>query len=120
MEEYMKQISLSKIGFLFVAILLVLTVGMKAYGDYTPEDVDYKKWSRLAISSVKEKYPAAELSDYKYMGREEVNEEESKDTFHIKCIQNEKSFIVKVDIVFNPVTGKLITVNIEELIEDQL
>ncbi len=119
-EEKMKKNSLSKLLITFVALFIVLSAGMKAYGEPNPDETDYKKWSRIAVSSVKEKYPDAELTDYKYVGRKEVNEKETRDTFHIKCTQQNRSFIVKADVVFNPTTGKLITVNIEELREGGL
>ncbi|UGB31547.1 MULTISPECIES: DUF3889 domain-containing protein [Bacillaceae] len=116
----MKKNSLSKLLITFVALFIVLTAGMKAYGEPNPDETDYKKWSQIAVSSVKEKYPDAELTDYKYVGRKEVNENETRDTFHIKCTQKNRSFIVKADVVFNPTNGKLITVNIEELREGGL
>lgn len=115
MEELMKTISLSKLLFTFVAVILVLTAGMKAYGEQNVEDVDYEKWSRIALSSVKEKYPEAQLIDYKYVKREEVNEEESKDIFHVKVKEKEEVFVANVDVVFNPKTGKLITVNVKKV-----
>jgi Na+-translocating ferredoxin:NAD+ oxidoreductase RnfG subunit len=116
MEEIMKKISLSKILFTFVAITIILTAGMKAYGEQNVEN-DYEKWSRIALSSVKEKYPESQLIDYKYVKREKVNEEESKDIFHVKVKEKDKQFVVNVDVVFNPKTGKLITVNVEKLEE---
>ncbi|HZH61452.1 MAG TPA: DUF3889 domain-containing protein [Metabacillus sp.] len=112
--------TLSRFFFAFIALSIILTAGIRAYGEQNVEEVDYKKWSRIAISSVKEKYPEAELVDYKYDGRESVNEEESKDVFHVRGKQNNKPFIVKVDVVFNPKTGKLITVNISEMREGNL
>ncbi len=118
MEVCMK--TLSKFLFAFIALSIIFTAGIKAYGEQNVVDVDYKKWSRIAISSVKEKYPDAELVDYKYDGRVTVNEEESKDVFHVKSKQNDKTFIVKVDVVFNPKTGQLITVNIAEMREGNL
>jgi Protein of unknown function (DUF3889) len=115
MEGIMKSNSLSKILFTFVAITLILTLGMKAYGEQNVEEIDYEKWSRIALSSVKEKYPDSELVDYKYVKREAVNEEESKDIFHVKVKEKNKVFVAKVDVVFNPKTAKLITVNIEKV-----
>jgi hypothetical protein len=115
MEEIMKSFSLSKILFTFVALTLIFTAGMKAYGEQNVEEIDYEKWSKIAISSVKEKYPDAELVDYRYVKREVVNEEESKDIFHVKVKQKNQVFIANVDVVFNPKTAKLITVNIEKV-----
>jgi FKBP-type peptidyl-prolyl cis-trans isomerase (trigger factor) len=115
MEGYMKTISLSKILFTFVALTIIFTAGLKAYGEQNVEDVDYEKWSRIALSAVKEKYPEAQLVDYKYVKREAVNEEESKDVFHVKLKQKDEQFVANVDVVFNPKTGKLITVNIEKV-----
>ncbi|WP_196305221.1 DUF3889 domain-containing protein [Metabacillus sediminilitoris] len=111
----MKPFSLSKILFTFVALTLIFTAGMKAYGEQNVEEIDYEKWSKIAISSVKEKYPDAELVDYRYVKREVVNEEESKDIFHVKVKQKNQVFIANVDVVFNPKTAKLITVNIEKV-----
>ena len=111
----MKSISLSKIFFTLVALTILLTAGMKAYGEQNVEmNNDYEKWSRIALTSVKEKYPGAQLIDYKYVKREAVNDEESKDIFHIKVKDKEEVFIENVYVVFNPKTGKLITVNVEK------
>ncbi|WP_052737842.1 DUF3889 domain-containing protein [Bacillus sp. SA1-12] len=107
----MKSISFSKILFTIVALMVILTAGMKAYGE---QNVDYEKWSKIAISAVKERYPESQLIDYKYVKREEVNEEESKDIFHVKVKEKAKQFVVYVNVVFNPKTGKLITVNLEK------
>ncbi|WP_158638622.1 DUF3889 domain-containing protein [Metabacillus litoralis] len=110
----MKLNSLSKLIFTCIAFILILSVGIKAYGEHNDDDIDYKKWSKIAISSVQEKYPESELIDYKYVKREEVNEQEAKDIFHIKASKQGKIFVVSVDVVFNPKTGKLITVKMTE------
>jgi hypothetical protein len=111
----MKTVSLSKILFTLVALTIIFTAGIKAYGEQNLQNVDYEKWSRIALSSVKEKYPESQLIDYKYVKREEVNEEESKDIFHVKVKEKDKLFVANVDVVFNPKTGKLITVNVEKV-----
>ncbi|WP_273122893.1 DUF3889 domain-containing protein [Bacillus weihaiensis] len=111
----MNLIPRTKILFTVVAFLLMLTAGMKAYGEHNDQELDYEKWSKIAISSVQEKYPSAEVTDYKYVKREEVNEAESKDVFHLKVKEQEKIMIVNVEVVFNPINGKLITVKVEEL-----
>lgn len=111
----MKSISLSKIFFTFVALTILLTVGIKAYGEQNEVvNIDYEKWSRIALSTIKDKYPEAQLIDYKYVKREAVNDEESKDIFHVMVKDKEEVFIENVHVVFNPKTGKLITVNAEK------
>lgn len=115
MEEMMKKNAVSKILFTLVALTLILTAGIKAYGEQNVEEVDYEKWSRIALSSVKEKYPDSQLIDYKYVKREAVNEEEAKDIFHVKVKQRNEVFIANVDVVFNPKTAKLITVNVVKI-----
>ena len=111
----MKKDALSKVLFTIVALTLILTAGIKAYGEQNVEEVHYEKWSRLALSSVREKYPDSQLIDYKYVKREAVNEAESKDIFHVKIKQKNEVFIVSVDVVFNPKTAKLITVNVKKI-----
>lgn len=110
----MKSMSLSKFIFTFIAFVIILSVGIKAYGEHNGDDIDYKKWSRIAMSSVQEKYPDSELIDYKYVKREEVNVLEAKDIFHIKAKNQQDIFVANVDVIFNPKTGKLITVKITE------
>lgn len=111
----MKKNVTSKIFFTLVALVLILTAGIKAYGEQNVDEVPYEKWSQIALSAAKEKYPNSQLIDYKYVKREEVNAEESKDIFHIKVKQNNEQFIVSADVVFNPKTAKLITVKVEKL-----
>jgi len=100
---------------LLLSFLMLITAGIKAYGEHNVQEVDYKKWSRLAITSVKDNYPSAEIADFQYVKRVEVNDEETKDVFGMQLNENGKQLNVQVDVIFNPKTAKLITVNIEEI-----
>ncbi|MBD1382257.1 DUF3889 domain-containing protein [Metabacillus arenae] len=105
---------LSKILVVFFSAVLILAYANQVYGQ---QDVDYEKWSKVAISSVQKEYPQAELTDLKFAGQEKVNENQSKDTFEIKVKQNGESFTARVEVFFNPKTEELLNVKINRLPE---
>ncbi|MFC0272161.1 DUF3889 domain-containing protein [Metabacillus herbersteinensis] len=103
------------IVFLFSA-LLILSVSTNVYGEMH-QDPNYEKWSKIALSALKKEYKDAEFTDYKYVGRQEVSEEEAKDVFRVRVNQNGESFTAQVDIVLNPKKNELITVKIVKMQE---
>ncbi|MED4454118.1 DUF3889 domain-containing protein [Metabacillus fastidiosus] len=109
----MKYLSFTKIVVTLFVVVLLFSAGLDVYGQHN--NIDYKQWSRIAISTVKKEYPAAQLTDYKYVGRAEVTAEEAKDIFNIVVKEGNESFNVKAEVFFNPKDGKLITVQLERV-----
>ncbi len=90
-------------------------VGMSTFANAEPQtNVDYEKWSRIAMDVVKLNYPESKVSDYDYKGREEITETQAKDTFEIKVENQTRAFIARVTILFNPQTNSLLSLSIEE------
>ncbi|MFD1738996.1 DUF3889 domain-containing protein [Bacillus salitolerans] len=79
------------------------------------EKPDYAKWSRMAVEIVKENYPDADVSDYKYEGRNSISEKKAQDTFLFQVKKDEKAFEVKVVVTFNPEAETLYSLSLEEI-----
>lgn len=75
---------------------------------------DYAKWSKIAVNVMKENYPNYEVSDYKYEGRKEVNEEKAEDSFTFQIKKDNKESTIKVVVSFNPKTDTLKSLQIIE------
>lgn len=97
-----------------LGLLSVLLLLSTAAGVAQAQKPDYEKWGKIAIQLVKENYPKAEISEYQYMGREEISDTEAKDTFHFTAKQADKSKEIFVALTFNPKTKQLKSVNIKE------
>lgn len=101
----------TKLIVILFSALLIFSASATVYGEMH-QDPNYEKWSKIAFSALKKEYKDAEFTDYKYVGREEVSEKESKDIFRVRVNQNGESFTAQVDVVLNPKKNELITVKI--------
>lgn len=61
---------------------------------------------------LKKNTKAQRLEDYEYLGRTQVNDEETKDVFRVTVNQEGKSFSAHAEVYFHPVTNAIINVNI--------
>jgi len=114
MSTYQSWLKVSLVSLLcsLVAFLCVSTIA-SAQPEELPED--YKKWGEMAVGVAKLNYTDSELSDYQYKGREAISDTQAKDTFEIVVKDENRSFTVKVYILFNPKTNSLISLSIEEV-----
>ncbi|MCY8281279.1 DUF3889 domain-containing protein, partial [Bacillus inaquosorum] len=68
------------IALLFCGLIIV---SMAAKGHSTDTNESVQKWEKLAWSKIQDEYKGASFSDYAYMGRTAVNDEQTKDVFRV-------------------------------------
>lgn len=92
---------------------IVFIASFTAKGHHAIEEHDsVERWERIAWSALEEKYKGASLKDYEYIGRTEINDEETKDVFRVTVNQKGKSFPAHAEVYFHPVTNAIISVQI--------
>ncbi|MEH2998587.1 YqzG/YhdC family protein [Bacillus pumilus] len=74
-----------------------------------------ENWERLAYTALQEEYEGAALNDYQYIGRTQVNEDQTKDVFRVTVKEGSTLFAAHAEIYFHPVTGHLISINVFRL-----
>ncbi|ABV61575.1 MULTISPECIES: YqzG/YhdC family protein [Bacillus] len=74
-----------------------------------------ENWERLAYTALQEEYEGAALNDYQYIGRTQVNEDQTKDVFRVTVKEGSALFAAHAEIYFHPITGHLISINVFRL-----
>ncbi|MCE0740759.1 MULTISPECIES: YqzG/YhdC family protein [Bacillus] len=100
------------IALLFCGLIIV---SMAAKGHSTDTNESVQKWEKLAWSKIQDEYKGASFSDYAYMGRTEVNDEQTKDVFRVTVKQNDATFSVRAEVYFHPLTKHMISINVFRL-----
>ncbi|MGR3763370.1 DUF3889 domain-containing protein [Rossellomorea sp. NS-SX7] len=79
-----------------------------------PQPSDYAKFGRIATAVIKEDYPGQPLKDYKYQGRQKIDENKLADSFEFTVQENnaEKKVIVKV--IHDLDNEKTLNITVEE------
>lgn len=85
------------IALLFCGLIIV---SMAAKGHSTDTDESVQKWEQLAWSKIQDEYKGASFSDYAYMGRTEVNDQQTKDVFRVTVRQKDDTFSVRPKSIF--------------------
>ncbi|KAF1680390.1 YqzG/YhdC family protein [Bacillus mexicanus] len=93
--------------------LVIVSLAAKGHSADTNEFV--QKWEQLAWDTIQDEYKGASFSDYAYMGRTEVNDEQTKDVFRVTVKQKDATFSVRAEVYFHPVTKHMISINIFRL-----
>ncbi|MED4859795.1 YqzG/YhdC family protein [Bacillus atrophaeus] len=93
--------------------LLIVSIAAKGYSTNPNESV--QKWEQIAWSKLQDEYKGASLSDYAYMGRTEVNDEQTKDVFRVTVSRNKETFSAHAEVYFHPVTKHMISINVFRL-----
>ncbi|MCY8998018.1 YqzG/YhdC family protein [Bacillus inaquosorum] len=100
------------IALLFCGLIIV---SMAAKGHSTDTNESVQKWEKLAWSKIQDEYKGASFSDYAYMGRTEVNDEQTKDVFRVTVKQYDDTFSVRAEVYFHPLTKHMISINVFRL-----
>ncbi|AVM23142.1 DUF3889 domain-containing protein [Bacillus pumilus] len=74
-----------------------------------------ENWERLAYTALQDEYEGAALNDYRYIGRTQVNDDQTKDVFRVTVKEGSMLFAAHAEIYFHPVTGHLISINVFRL-----
>ncbi|MEK4148198.1 DUF3889 domain-containing protein [Robertmurraya sp. FSL W8-0741] len=104
----MKKILISLIlltaGFAFIAI----------DSSIVEAEEKFEKWGQLALSKTKEKYPNAEIKDYKHIGRVQGTNT-TVEKFKLWLKENDKEFGLLVNIKFDKETERVIAISFKEV-----
>ena len=93
-------------NFLFsIALILLSFVGHEVILPVTKmastiQEPAYAKWGRLAVEKAKERYPEAEIVDYLYVGRRNLDRT-TTETFKLWIREAEREFGVFITIEFD-------------------
>lgn len=98
---------------IFLCGLVVLSITAKGF--HSKEDVSPKKWEKIALSTIRDKYHGASFKEYEYIGRTAVNNEQTKDVFRVTVQKHKKTFSAHAEVYFHPVTKHIISVNVFRL-----
>lgn len=80
----------------------------------TVSAAEYEKWGQLAVQKTKEKYPNAQIKDYKHVGRVQgINTTLEK--FKLWLKEGEREFGVLVHIEFDKQTERVIDISFKEV-----
>ncbi|MFH5184834.1 DUF3889 domain-containing protein [Paenibacillus sp. TAB 01] len=102
---------------LFLVSLIVALMTMLPSTLFAKEP-EYAKWSRLAFSEIKKKYPNASVIDYLHVERKKMISEtvpdEVEETFKFWLNENGKQFAVYVRIRYVLATDKVLLIKLTE------
>nr|WP_257215469.1 YqzG/YhdC family protein [Bacillus pumilus] len=94
-----------------MVLLASLTIHPASKAEVQPAE----NWERLAYTALQDEYEGATLNDYHYIGRTQVNDEQTKDVFRVTVKEGSTLFAAHAEIYFHPVTGHLISINVFRL-----
>lgn len=60
-----------------------------------------ENWERLAYTALQEEYEGAALNDYQYIGRTQVNEDQTKDVFRV-TVKEGSTLLLRMRNLFSP------------------
>jgi ribosomal protein L21E len=80
-----------------------------------PQPSDYEKFGRIAAAVMKEDYPGQPLKDYKYQGRQKLDENKLADSFEFTVQENNKEKKVLVKVVHDLSNEKTLNIAVEEV-----
>jgi hypothetical protein len=83
-----------------LSVFLIVS-GVKMVKAEVKREVDYEKWEKIAVEIAKENFEQVEISDYKYLGRENISDTEATDTFELAAKKDQKSFKIIAALTFN-------------------
>ncbi|MDQ0154813.1 DUF3889 domain-containing protein [Robertmurraya andreesenii] len=100
--------------FLCIILLTVYSISSIHEKPIVTAEPLYAKWGRLAMEKTKEKYPKADIIDYKHIGRmSEINTTMEK--FKLWLREGEREFGVLVNIEFDKKTERVIAITFKEV-----
>ncbi|WP_175988116.1 DUF3889 domain-containing protein [Bacillus sp. Marseille-Q1617] len=79
-----------------------------------PQPSDYEKFGRIATAVIKEDYPGQPLKDYKYQGRQKIDENKLADSFEFTVQDNNAEKVVMVKVVHDLDNEKTLSISVEE------
>ncbi|OFW75683.1 MAG: hypothetical protein A2201_04745 [Alicyclobacillus sp. RIFOXYA1_FULL_53_8] len=81
---------------------------------YTKPEPAYAKWGKLAVAETKTRYPNAQVVDYLHVGRQNLDDDLTKETFKLWLRSPAREFGVIVTITFEKPTEKVRSIELCE------
>lgn len=94
---------------LFLMAFLILSVAPTVQAQ-----PDYAKWGRMAMQATSAKYPNAMITDYKHLGRKELNATTLEESFKLQLREAHETYYVIVRITFNKTNEKVKNITFEK------
>jgi uncharacterized protein YxeA len=101
------------LGILFTVLFMFQTGAMAA------EKPDYEKYGQIAIMVVKTDFPGEEVTEYQYLGRKKLGNEQVEDSFLFTVNENGKKVDVTVRIRHSLANKKLLNLTVEQIKEQK-
>lgn len=94
-----------------IALTLLMTMSIIIYA----QEQDYAHWGKTALEEVKKQYPNSQVSDYEYLGRNIIANNEVQDSFDFVIKKGFTKKLVRAYVSFNPQNNQLISIRIKEI-----
>ncbi|ALC80529.1 MULTISPECIES: DUF3889 domain-containing protein [Bacillus] len=99
---------------LFFCVLLLASFSIKSFSE-EGQSVAYDRWKKIAWGALEDKFKGSKLTEYKYIGRTEVNKEQTKDVFRVTVKRNNETYSAHAEVYFDPLTKNIIAINVFRL-----
>ncbi|MDQ0414679.1 DUF3889 domain-containing protein [Mesobacillus stamsii] len=97
--------------FVSAAITLYLLIGFLPINS-NAQRPDYERYGRIATAVIKEEFPGEASQDYKYMGRNQMDDLTVQDSFQYKITGKEKPVFMTVQVTHDLKNNRLISLSI--------
>lgn len=77
-------------------------------------DKEYGKWGKVLLGLTKNIYPNYNVVDFKFVSSQKISKTKTKETFDYILQSPQKKLKVRVTVIYNPKTEKIISINFED------
>jgi hypothetical protein len=92
---------------------LLLGAYLFSFSSFTQaQQPDYEKYGKVAMAVVIADYPGEEVRDYKYLGRNQINDTTVEDSFRFQVQENSKKVNVLVKVSHTIPNNKTLTITV--------
>ncbi|MHC0036849.1 DUF3889 domain-containing protein [Pseudoneobacillus sp. C159] len=97
-----------------LALMTMFMFFISGYFQVQAEKIDYEKYGSIAISIVKADYPGEPVTEYQFLGRENLTDAIVQDSFKFIVKENGKNLNVLVKVKHSIQNNKLVSLTVEE------
>ncbi|RFU60687.1 DUF3889 domain-containing protein [Bacillus sp. V59.32b] len=101
---------MKKILSILFAVMILFQSGVIA-----AEKPDYEKYGQIAIAVVKADYPGEAVTEYQYLGRKKLMNDQVEDGFLFNVTENGKKVDVTVKVRHSLANNKMLNLTVEEI-----
>lgn len=99
---------------MFFCLYLLASFSIKNFSE-EDQPLAFDRWKKIAWDALEDKFKGSELTGYKYIGRTEVNEKQTKDVFRVTVKRKNETYSAHAEVYFDPLTKNIIAVNVFRL-----